>query len=912
MNKQQLASKIWESANKMRSKIEANEYKDYILGFIFYKFLSTKEVMILKKMGITDERLKTVDEENEKVVKYLQNQIGYFIAYKNLFSTWLEMGRDFDVSNVRDALQAFTPMISPSHQKVFEGIFNTLETGLSKLGETAQKQTSAIRDLISLIDDIPMDFQQDYDVLGFIYEYLISNFAANAGKKAGEFYTPHEVSVLMSEIIAHQLKNKERIEIYDPTSGSGSLLINIGKSLSKYIDSKDNIKYYAQELKQNTYNLTRMNLVMRDISPSNIITRCGDTLADDWPYFDENHTYNPLFVDAVVSNPPYSQNWEPTDLTKHDIRFREYGVAPKSKADYAFLLHDLYHLNSGGIMTIVLPHGVLFRGGEEGDIRRNLIEKNRIDAIIGLPSNIFFGTGIPTIIMVLKKEKPDTDVLIIDASKGYEKEGKNNKLRACDIKKITDTIISRVSIPKFSKLVSRDEIRENEYNLNIPRYVDSSEKSESWDIYASMFGGIPACEIDEFEEYWTAFPKLKESILDKTNDSYYSLKTEEINETVNKFSDILQFKNDFSIAFDSFGNQLKNRLIDNMHEVNIYKEENEISDIIFDNLKSIPLIDKYEAYQLLDDEWRKISIDLEIIQTEGKSAITQVDPNMVMKKKNGKDVEIQEGWKGHIIPFELVQNHLLTTDVQALDMDKNRMAEIDAEYATLIESLSDEDKQKLLNDDNSAFASKELGTAFKKIMDDISTSETEILQEYLTLSTTKEKIVFVEEHHEIDWDFMTPNKNGTYGKTDITKYMTLIKSNFDFEEGSYEYIVTQANNLLSEEKYLKKEIKEKTSNLHLKTKEVIENLSEDQIITLLELKWIAPLIDKLNKLPDAIISELISSLKAKMNKYSVTFSQLDREIKEAEKLLSSMIDDLTGNDYDMQGLRAFQALLRGE
>lgn len=849
MNKQQLASKIWESANKMRSKIEANEYKDYILGFIFYKFLSTKEVMLLKKMGITDERLKTVDEENEKVVKYLQNQIGYFIAYKDLFSTWLEMGRDFDVSNVRDALQSFTTLISPSHQKVFEGIFNTLETGLSKLGETAQKQTSAIRDLISLIDDIPMDFQQDYDVLGFIYEYLISNFAANAGKKAGEFYTPHEVSILMSEIIAHQLKNKERIEIYDPTSGSGSLLINIGKSLSKYIDSKDNIKYYAQELKQNTYNLTRMNLVMRDISPSNIITRCGDTLADDWPYFDENHTYNPLFVDAVVSNPPYSQNWEPTDLTKHDIRFREYGVAPKSKADYAFLLHDLYHLNSGGIMTIVLPHGVLFRGGEEGDIRQNLIEKNRIDAIIGLPPNIFFGTGIPTIIMVLKKEKTDTDILIIDASKGFEKEGKNNKLRACDIKKITDTIISRVSIPKFSKLVSRDEIRANEYNLNIPRYVDSSEQSESWDIYASMFGGIPASEIDEFKEYWSAFLGLKENLLEKINDSYYSLKSEEINETVNKFADILQFKNNFSMAFDTFGAQLKSRLIDNMLEVNIYKEENEISDIIFNNLKSIPLIDKYEAYQLLDDEWRKISIDLEIIQTEGKPAITQVDPNMVMKKKNGKDVEIQEGWKGHIIPFDIVQQLLFTDELKSISQKESRLLEITSEIQEVFDSLTEEEKEKnFVNDSKDAFVNSQIKKSIKsEDFDD----------------ETKEKLKSVDK-------------------------------------------------LLDEEKPLKKSVKEESAKLHLKTKEAIENLSEDQVTTLLELKWITPLTDKLSKLPDAIINNLISLLKAKMNKYSVTFSQLDQEIKEAEKSLSSMIDDLTGNDYDMQGLRAFQALLGGE
>ncbi len=317
MNKQQLASKIWESANKMRSKIEANEYKDYILGFIFYKFLSDKEVETLKKDGYEDEDIRNeVHENNHEVVDYCQRTLGYFIGYEHLFSTWLLKGNSFTVDNVRVALSAFSRLISSEQKKVFNKIFNTLETGLSKLGDSANNQTRAIRDLIQLIKDIPTNDKQDYDVLGFIYEYLISNFAANAGKKAGEFYTPHEVSQLMSEIIAEHLKTREKIEIYDPTSGSGSLLITIGKSVAKYIPNKDRIMYYAQEWKENTYNLTRMNLVMRGIKPDNIFARCGDTLEEDWPWFDEADpagTYRPLYVDAVVSNPPYSQHWDPSN-----------------------------------------------------------------------------------------------------------------------------------------------------------------------------------------------------------------------------------------------------------------------------------------------------------------------------------------------------------------------------------------------------------------------------------------------------------------------------------------------------------------------------------------------------------------------------------------------------------------------
>ena len=366
MNKQQLAQTIWASANQMRSKIEANEYKDYILGFIFYKYLSYKEVSFLKENDYDDEYLKTVSEDDPETVKWVQENIGYFISYENLFSTWLEMGREFDVSNVRDALSAFSRLISNTHKRVFDKIFDTLQTGLSKLGDSSGTQTKAISGLLQLVNRIPMDGKQDYDVIGFIYEYLISMFAANAGKKAGEFYTPHEVSILMSEIVASHLKGRNEIKIYDPTSGSGSLLINIGQSVSKYMSDSDNIKYYAQELKENTYNLTRMNLVMRGIKPDNIVTRNADTLEDDWPFFDDNdptNTYALVPVDAVVSNPPYSQNWNPENK-EYDPRYSRYGVAPKSKADYAFLLHDLYHVKPDGIMTIVLPHGVLFRGGE--------------------------------------------------------------------------------------------------------------------------------------------------------------------------------------------------------------------------------------------------------------------------------------------------------------------------------------------------------------------------------------------------------------------------------------------------------------------------------------------------------------------------------------------------------------------
>lgn len=641
---------------------------------------------------------------------------------------------------------------------------------------------------------------------------------------------------------------REKIEIFDPTSGSGSLLINIGKSASKYIEGDNKVKYYAQELKQNTYNLTRMNLVMRGIEADNIVTRNGDTLEDDWPYFDENDpigTYNPLYVDAVVSNPPYSQNWNPADK-ETDPRYAGYGLAPKGKADYAFLLHDLYHIKPDGIMTIVLPHGVLFRGGEEGEIRKNLIEKNKIDTIIGLPANIFYGTGIPTIIMVLKQKRANTDVLIVDASKGFVKEGKNNKLRASDIKRIVDVVTRRESVDKYSKVVSRDEIRANDYNLNIPRYVDSSEAAESWDIYASMFGGLPISEIDELKEYWRAFPALRSALFENTSSEYCKLIVDDIKKAIKEHADVKNFESEFQTAFGDFDKYLYDELIAKMESLSISKTEEILSENIFARMTDIPLVDKYEAYQLLDDDWTKIAVDLEIIQTEGFSAAKVVDPNMVIKKKGNIEQEVQEGWKGHIIPFELIQSTILADDRKAIKEKENRLSEIASCYEEILDTLSEEEKEgDFVNEDSFVFA--EIKKALKS--DSIEPETKEKLKSVAALNT--------------------------------------------------------------EEKALKSAIKTESALLEEKTKDTIEGLSDEQVIELLKEKWIKPLIDNLMQLPDSIVAELVAKLETLAKKYETTFAEVETQIEETEKSLSAMIDDLDGSEFDMLGLAELKKLLGG-
>ena len=871
MNKQQLAAKIWQSANKMRSKIEANEYKDYILGFIFYKFLSDKLEKYaleqgLEKSNFADE----LTESNGVLVNHIKRNLGYFISYEHLFSTWLAQGSDFNIANVRTAMSAFSRNIAENYISVFDGIFKTLESGLSKLGDTAASQTNAVKDLFVLIADIPMDGKQGYDVLGFIYEYLISMFAANAGKKAGEFYTPHEVSLLMSEIIADHLKDREEISIYDPTSGSGSLLINIGHSVAKHLKSADSIKYYAQELKENTYNLTRMNLVMRGILPSNIFTRNADTLEDDWPLEGD-----PLYLDAVVSNPPYSQPWNPKDK-ESDIRYKRFGVAPQAKADFAFLLHDLFHLKPDGIMTIVLPHGVLFRGGEEEKIRKNLIEYNHIDAIIGLPANIFFGTGIPTIIVVLRQERERNDVLMIDASKHFIKAGKNNHLQASDIKRIVDCVTHRRELPKFSRIVPKAEIVANGYNLNIPRYVDSAEPAEQWDIFATIHGGIPKAELAQFADYWAAFDGLQTALFTDNGTPYVQPKTDNLKAAMQSHASVLNYQVQFAQNFADFPALLETLLIEPMETLNISQTQQKLAELIREKVQTMPLLDFYTAYQKLDDLWRAdvagIAADLEMIQTEGKQAIKQVDLFMVLKKdsKTKKEAEVQDGWVGHILPFELVQAVKLPQELANLKAKENRLAEIATEMQSILENLSEEEKAcPAVNEEGDGFINTEIPKALQQ---------------------------------ELEADGITIAK-----KADLTKAI----DKYIFAEESLGAKLQAAYKLLAEEKTLKSELKTQSAELHSKTKAAIEALDDAEALDLLRQKWFAPINAAMCRLPENMLAQFSQKLSALCDKYADTYQHISQHKQESAAALTQMMDELTGSEFDLQGIAAWQAILKG-
>ncbi|MFQ9707075.1 MAG: type I restriction-modification system subunit M [Limosilactobacillus pontis] len=473
-----LETALFSAADALRSKMDANEYKNYLLGIIFYKYLSDSllyevadEIGDGRESTTLAEAQKLYEEntDDEDLRDELMDTFSYVITPENTFTKVMEHVNDhsFQIVNLGDAFKEIE-----GTNDTFEGLFDDVDLFSRRLGSNAQKQADTISAVLSAIDGLEL-VKSAGDTLGDAYEYLISQFASESGKKAGEFYTPQQVSELLTRLTLVGRHYPEGLTVYDPAMGSGSLLLNF----RKYTQHKEEIIYYGQEINTSTYNLARMNMILHHVDTANQHLRNGDTLDADWPPSAKTN------FDAVVMNPPYSLHWSAAKGFLEDPRFSKYGVlAPKSKADYAFLLHGFYHLKNTGTMAIVLPHGVLFRGAKEGKIRQKLLEDGSIDAVIGLPANLFYSTSIPTTIVVLKKDKQDRSVMFIDASKEFEKGKNQNKLREADISKILDTYEKRQDVDKYAHLATFDEIKENDFNLNIPRYVDTFEPEPEVDL----------------------------------------------------------------------------------------------------------------------------------------------------------------------------------------------------------------------------------------------------------------------------------------------------------------------------------------------------------------------------------------------------------------------------------------------
>jgi type I restriction enzyme M protein len=494
-----LEQQLWNIANTLRGKMNADEFRDYILGFIFYKYLSEKmelfanDILKQDKIKFRDITPKTpqATEFLEAIKEEALEKLGYFLKPEELFTEVAKRGQGDNDDEVDKFDETKTNFILEDLQKIltniqlstmgtaseedFDNLFEDMDLNSTKLGKTPEARNAIIAKVLTHLDKIDFKLNNtELDVLGDAYEYLIGQFASGAGKKAGEFYTPQEVSKILAKIVTtgkHKLKS-----VYDPTCGSGSLLLRVAREV------KNVAMFYGQEMNRTTYNLARMNMILHGVHYREFDIKQEDTL-------EHPQHLNDLPFEAIVANPPFSANWSANPIFTTDDRFSQYGkLAPSSKADFAFVQHMIYHLADNGIMAVVLPHGVLFRGAAELHIRRYLIEnKNYLDAVIGLPANIFYGTSIPTCILVFKKcrENPD-DILFIDASNDFDKVKTQNILRNEHINKIIDTYRNRTVVEKYSYLASLQEIADNDYNLNIPRYVDTFEEEESIDLAQVM------------------------------------------------------------------------------------------------------------------------------------------------------------------------------------------------------------------------------------------------------------------------------------------------------------------------------------------------------------------------------------------------------------------------------------------
>ncbi|HBI6506873.1 TPA: type I restriction-modification system subunit M [Listeria monocytogenes] len=851
---EEIKRRLWDGANELRGSMDASRYKDYMLGLMFYKFLSDKTLETYKSIAgegqlseaeLVEKYAKARAVHGENLDKMIQSVLGYFVLPEYLYQTWLKdiaIG-EFEVQKVIDSLNNFERTIAVSGDSDdFQGLFSssTIDLTDTALGSNLNERSKNIKALIELFQDLNMVALQKSDVLGDAYEYLIGQFAMESGKKAGEFYTPRQVSEVIAQIAA---KTSNITSIYDPTVGSGSLLLTVKKHLKE--DVQKDLNYYGQEKNTATYNLTRMNLLLHGVRPEKMSVKNGDTLSEDWPE-DPSRPAEGVLFDAVVMNPPYSlANWNKSNLKVSDPRFEIAGVLPPdSKGDFAFLLHGLYHLGQTGTMAIVLPHGVLFRGGTEGEIRKRLLNKNYIDTIIGLPGNLFTNTGIPVCVLILKKNRAISEpVLVIDASRNFIKVGKQNELQEKDIARIVDTYVERAEKAGYSHLASREEIVENDYNMNIPRYVESIDKEIPHDVDAHLYGGIPQANIDELKTLQTTVKNVLDSALKPIRDGYVQLEktidelTNEVltDKNITTKSDIIREKSEAFIEL--YWKKLHE--INNIVDVNPLMEEMLVN--IKELLSSFDGIDVYDGYQVIAEVWKNsLTHDAELIAGGGFYTIGRTrEPNMVTKGSGNKKREEQDGWVGAIVPNELIAKRFYSEELQIIEDKKARLTAVEAELSELVEVAKIEDSE--------------------------------------------ENIVLFES--------IKKNAEGEPQDSFESKTVKAELKRVTKESSSYE-LLKKADGLIAEKSSLGKEIKAKENELKEAVYERILVLTDEEIDELVFEKWFGTMVDDLVKLIELPLKKELDIIKQLHERYAETLDDIDEESKKLENELEKLMSEL--------------------
>lgn len=851
---EEIKRRLWDGATELRGSMDASRYKDYMLGLMFYKFLSDKTLEAFRNsagLGKTTEKelvseyKKAREEYGETLDKTIQTVLGYYVIPKYLYQTWIDdiNSGDFEVQNVTDSLNNFERSIAvESGSDDFKGLFSnsTIDLTDTALGSNLNERSKNIQSLIMLFADLNMVDLQKGDILGDAYEYLIGQFAMESGKKAGEFYTPHQVSEVMAQIVA---KSSNIESIYDPTVGSGSLLLNVGKHLDS--DMQKNLNYYGQERNTATYNLTRMNLLLHGVRPEKMFIRNGDTLSHDWPEDPEKPNEGVQF-DAVVMNPPYSaKNWNRSDLKISDPRFEIAGVLPpNSKGDFAFLLHGLFHLRQSGTMAIVLPHGVLFRGGAEGDIRKRLLDKNYIDTVIGLPEKLFTNTGIPVTVIILKKNrKLDEPILVIDGSKEFVKSGKQNVLQEKHIAKIVDTYSKRNGEEGYSSLVDREEILENDYNMNIPRYIKSKEEDISHDVDAHLLGGIPSKDIQGLKILNTIAADILTKALEPVRQGYVKL-----NKEISQLTDeILKSKHvsDKSEEMEIKTKKYIDKSWDILTKVNDPTQIKGIMDQMLVDIKNIlsdfDFINIYDGYQTIAEIWENsLSEDLELISLSDFYTLARTrEPKMVSKGTGKTKREEQDGWVSSLIPNEIIINQLFNAQAEDIENLKQDLSETEMEIEELIEAAKVEDSFE----------------------------------------------------NDVLFESITKNKEGEAGNS-IT--MTAIRSQLkEHDKGTEEYeLVKKTETLMSKRSKVNGQIKDKEKELKDLVEERILDFTEEEINAMVYEKWFGHLLEEMTDLIEKPLEDELETLRLLDERYALTLNDLDEESKDLEASFEELLSEL--------------------
>lgn len=847
-----IKSKLGDGATNLRGSMDASRYKDYMLGLMFYKFLSDKTLETFVKTsgtkGTEEEIVQAYQEAYEShgdnLIKMIQNILGYYILPHHLYQTWLKNIREgtFELDKVIESLQNFERTVGTSGDiDDFKGLFSssTIDLTDSALGNNLNARSKNIRKLIELFSDMNMVELQKGDVLGDAYEYLIGQFAMESGKKAGEFYTPRQVSEVMAQIVA---KTTNLESIYDPTVGSGSLLLTVGKHLNE--NDRKILHYYGQEKNTATYNLTRMNLLLHGVRPEKMSVKNGDTLSQDWPESPERPNEGVQF-DAVLMNPPYSvKNWNQEELKVTDPRFEVAGVLPPdSKGDYAFLLHGLFHLSQEGTMAIVLPHGVLFRGGSESEIRKRLIDKNYIDAVISLPDKLFSNTGIPVTVLILKKNRAlDESVLMIDASKFFVKVGKQNVLQEKDISQIVDTYIARTEEKGYSHKATKKEIKENEYNLNISRYIESVDGNPVHDVDAHLYGGIPIYQVKQltvlndmaYENIYNAIEEVRPGYVQLTVP--IDTLTEHVltNQTVKK--QITTLKESLANYTNVYWDKLKT--IQDVNDINLLKSE--MLTAIKQLLKQFKYVSTYAGYQIIAEIWSNMLLeDVEKIATSDFYIVARTREANIVTKGSGKTKrKEQDGWIGSIVPNNIILKNLYSDELEVLKAKKESFTSIMEEINELVDTVKVEE-----SDEESA-----LGDTLNDREDDF-----------------KMKVV--------------------------KKKMEIV------EKGSIEYeLLSKVNNLLEEKFILNKDIKKIEKVLNERVGDKIEDLTDEEIDQLMFQKWFGNLTDRMTQLIEIPLKKELDILKMLEERYANTLEVIEKESQLLEAQFEEMVSELVVTD----------------